>query len=160
MSKSADIGSKRLIGLAPTAWVQWLTGDNRIEAVELLSQEFQWVARANDVLIKAQSPEIGEFLVADEIQLRADKRIPRRIRAYAALAEERYDLPVFPVVLNILSTGAAQVMPSIYHTEVLGVRAYRGISHGESLGGRGQPGFRSAFDQPTAFVPIAQGRAG
>ena len=56
MAKSADIGSKRLISLAPNTWVRWLTGDPEAQALEFLSGEFQWVARAADVLIKAVSP--------------------------------------------------------------------------------------------------------
>ena len=42
MARSVDIGSKRLISLAPTPWVRWLTGDNRLEALDLLSGDFQW----------------------------------------------------------------------------------------------------------------------
>jgi hypothetical protein len=33
MAKGADIGSKRLISLAPTAWVRWLIGDSTVEAI-------------------------------------------------------------------------------------------------------------------------------
>ena len=87
MSKSADIGGKRLISLAPTAWARWVTGDPTVEVVELVGHEFQWVARANDVLIKVQSTTHGAFLVANALQLRADRRRPRRIRSYASLAE-------------------------------------------------------------------------
>ena len=49
-AKTADIGSKRLISLAPTRWARWLTGDPTVEALDVLSGEFQWVSRANDVL--------------------------------------------------------------------------------------------------------------
>lgn len=55
MAKSADIGSRRLISLAPTEWVRWLTGDMTLEALDLLASEFQWISRANDVLIRAKS---------------------------------------------------------------------------------------------------------
>lgn len=102
MTHTADIGSKRLISLAPATWVRWLTGDPTAEVIDFLSGEFEWVARATDVLIKAQSATHGVFLVANEIQFRPDARMPQRIRAYAALAEERYALPVYPVVVNIL----------------------------------------------------------
>jgi len=33
-----------------------------------------------------------------EVQLRPDRRMPRRMRAYAGLAEERYGLLVYPIV--------------------------------------------------------------
>ena len=123
MSRSADIGGKRLIGLAPTAWVRWVTGDPTVEAVEVVGAEFQWVSRANDVLIKVQSPIHGPFLVANELQVRADRRMPRRIRAYAALAEERYELPVYPVVVNILPTAAGRDVAARYESAVLGLQA-------------------------------------
>ena len=96
MAKAVDIGSKRLVSLAPAAWARWLTGDESIKSVELLSGEFQWVSRANDVLIKVESVQHGVFLVANEMQLKPDKFILRRLRAYASLAEERYGLLVYP----------------------------------------------------------------
>ncbi len=49
MPKSADIGSKRLISLAPSAWVAWLTGCKDVVAQAVLSEEFQWIGRASDV---------------------------------------------------------------------------------------------------------------
>lgn len=59
MDKTADIGSKRLISFAPDAWVRWLTGDPAAEVIDFVSGEFQWVARATDVLIKVKSPRHG-----------------------------------------------------------------------------------------------------
>jgi predicted transposase YdaD len=123
MSKAADIGGKRLISLAPTPWVRWVTGDPAAEAVEVVGAEFQWVSRANDALIRVKSPTHGAFLVANELQVRADRRMPRRMRAYAALAEERYGLPVYPVVVNILPTAAGQEVIDRYDVELLGLRA-------------------------------------
>ena len=87
MTKTADIGSKRLISLAPDVWTRWLTGDPAVEVLDFLSGEFQWVARATDVLLKARSLRHGTFLIANEIQFRPDARMPQRIRAYAALDE-------------------------------------------------------------------------
>ena len=52
MTKTADIGSKRLISLAPEVWARWLTGDPAVEVLDFLSGEFQWVTRATDVLLK------------------------------------------------------------------------------------------------------------
>jgi hypothetical protein len=66
-TKSSDIGAKRLVSLAPTAWVRWLTGVDTAVSLDILSGEFQWVSRANDVLIRAHSPPHGDFLVANEI---------------------------------------------------------------------------------------------
>lgn len=102
MPKVADIGSKRLISLAPDAWVQWVTQRPDIQASAILASEFQWVSRESDVLVKATSPQHGEFLVLNELQLRYTPNMPRRMRVYAALAEEKYNLPVYPVLVNIL----------------------------------------------------------
>ena len=98
--KKADIGGKRLIGLAPTAWVQWVTQQPDVVAQEILGSEFQWVSRENDVLVKAHSPGQGEFLVLNELQLRYSPKLPQRMRTYAALAEEKYGLPTYPVLVN------------------------------------------------------------
>ncbi|MCB0091167.1 MAG: Rpn family recombination-promoting nuclease/putative transposase [Caldilineaceae bacterium] len=127
MAKAVDIGSKRLVSLAPAAWARWLTGDESIKSVELLSGEFQWVSRANDVLIKVESVQHGVFLVANEMQLKPDKFILRRLRAYASLAEERYGLLVYPVVVNILPRGAEWVQETSYHSELLGLTAHQDV---------------------------------
>lgn len=63
MAKKADLGSKRLISLAPNNWVRWITQDQTIEVQEFLSSEFQWIGRDNDVLLKVNSPDNGEFLI-------------------------------------------------------------------------------------------------
>ncbi|NEO03987.1 MAG: Rpn family recombination-promoting nuclease/putative transposase, partial [Moorea sp. SIO3I7] len=57
MAKPVDIGSKRLISLAPNAWVQWVTGNPQVRASQLLDAEFQWISRESDVIVKASSPE-------------------------------------------------------------------------------------------------------
>lgn len=126
MSKQkSDIGSKRLISLSPNQWVRWLTQNQNLTVQEILSSEFQWVARENDVLLKVSSPQEGEFLILNELQLRYIPRMPQRIRAYAALAEERYSLPVYPVLINILPISTNQVIPNYYHSEIMGMMAHQ-----------------------------------
>lgn len=114
-----------MISLAPQAWVRWVTGDPSAEALDFLSGEFEWVSRATDVLIKARSPRHGTFLVANEIQFRPDSRMPQRMRAYAGLAEERYGLPVCPVVVNLLAPRSNMVIPESYHSELMGLMAHQ-----------------------------------
>jgi predicted transposase YdaD len=82
-----------------------------VSAIELLDSEFQWISRQNDVLIKAFSPLCGDFLILNEIQLRYDPQMPRRMRAYTALGEEKFQLPTYPVVVNILPPAANTVIP-------------------------------------------------
>ncbi|MGK7902982.1 MAG: hypothetical protein AB4352_16545 [Hormoscilla sp.] len=67
--KPADIGSKRLVSLAPDGWVKWLMQSQDIEFREFLSSEFQWISRDSDLLLKAYSPQHGEFLILNELQL-------------------------------------------------------------------------------------------
>ncbi len=123
MAQKADIGSKRLISLAPDAWLQWVTGLPQITSLEFLSADFQWISREGDVLQKAFLPQQGEFLVLTELQLRFDRRMPQRMRLYAALAEERYGLLTYPVLVNILPPPRNASTPSFYQSELLGLRA-------------------------------------
>jgi predicted transposase YdaD len=123
--KKSDIGGKRLVSLSPEAWVRWLTQKPEISVREILSSEFQWISRANDSLIKVCSPDREEFLVLNELQLRYTNKMPLRINAYAALATERYNLPVFPVLINILPNSQNEKIPSVYHSEILGMMAHQ-----------------------------------
>ncbi len=86
MAKRADIGSKRLASLDPEAWARWALENPRAEVRDLLATEFQWISRESDVLMRVYTPEQGEFLLLNEVQLRYDPRMPLRIQAYAALA--------------------------------------------------------------------------
>ena len=105
--------------------MRWLTDNSELTVREILSSDFQWVARENDVLLKVYSPQDGEFLLLNELQLRYSPKMPQRIRAYAALAEERYSLPVYPVLINILPISTTQVIPSFYHSEIMGMMAHQ-----------------------------------
>lgn len=68
MPKAVDIGSKRLVSLAPNAWLEWVTGRSDIVARDIVTADFQWVSRASDVLVRAYSPRLGEFLVLNEVE--------------------------------------------------------------------------------------------
>ncbi|MBT9161124.1 MAG: hypothetical protein DDT26_02425 [Dehalococcoidia bacterium] len=76
MPKKADIGCKRLISLDPHAWSCWVTGKPQLEFAALLDSDFQWLSRHGDVLIRAWEPQLGEFLIANEIQLRYSDDMP------------------------------------------------------------------------------------
>ncbi|MGB8702310.1 MAG: Rpn family recombination-promoting nuclease/putative transposase [Thermosynechococcaceae cyanobacterium] len=157
MPKAADIGGKRLISLAPDAWVQWVTQSADVMAREILNSEFQWVSRQNDVLIKAFSPQYGEFLILNELQLRYNNRIPRRMRAYVALAEEKYNLPTYPVLVNILPPASTVTVSDRFEANFMGLQArqdYRVIN-------LWQVDASIVFDQSISallpFVPVLQG---
>jgi predicted transposase YdaD len=157
MAKAADIGGKRLISLAPDAWVKWVTQRSDVVAGEILASEFQWISRDTDVLVQAYNRQIGNFLVLNELQLRYTNRMPQRMRAYAALAEERYNLPVYPVLINILQPTPGVVIATSYESEVFGLRAlqeYRTINLWEI-------DVEIVFQQPLPsllpFVPVLKG---
>ncbi len=78
------------------------------------------------------------------------------MRAYAALAEEKYQLPTYPVLINILKTSDTQI-PTRYESNVAGLQArqdYRVINLWEV-------DVNIAFEQPLPsllpFVPILKG---
>ncbi|MDZ7957500.1 MAG: Rpn family recombination-promoting nuclease/putative transposase [Aulosira sp. DedQUE10] len=156
MSKPADISTKRLISLAPDNWVKWVTQIPDVIAGEILNSEFQWISRESDVLIRVESPQHGEFLVLNELQLRYKPEMPRRMRAYAGLAEEKYNLPTYPVLINILKTSNTQI-PTRYESTIAGIEAYQDYR----VINLWEVDASIAFEQPVPsllpFVPILKG---
>jgi len=121
---AADTGSKWLIGQSPEAWVRWVLQDPTVQVEAQLSTEFQSLTRLSDSLLRVS--RAGEtFLVLTEVQLRPDPRMPRRLRAYTALAEEKYDLLVYPIVFHLLPPGREQETAKVYHSELLGLIAHQ-----------------------------------
>ena len=157
MAKVADIGSKGLINLAPDAWVKWVTQRPEVVAKEILGSEFHWISRETDVLVKAYSATHGDFLVLNELQLRYTTQMPLRMRTYAALAQERYRLPTYPVLINILPPSSSLTIVSSYEQEFLGLRAiqdYRTINLWEI---DAEIVFQQPLPSLLPFVPILRG---
>ncbi|WP_159788855.1 DUF4351 domain-containing protein [Sodalinema gerasimenkoae] len=121
--KKSDIGSKKLVSLVPESWASWLTNCPNIKVEELLDSNLQWVGRENDSLMKVSTPELGLFLLLVELQLRYHRKMPLRVRAYTALAGEKYELPVYPVLINILPHVKDPQIPSCYESEFNEIRA-------------------------------------
>lgn len=95
-------------------------------------------------------------MLLNELQLRYQSQMPRRMRAYTALAEEKYNLPTYPVLINILKTGNNEI-PTSFTSNIAGLRAiqdYRVINLWEI-------DVNIAFQQPLPsllpFVPILKG---
>ena len=157
MSKKADIGSKRLISLAPEQWVKWVTQIPNVQVRDIITSEFQWVSRESDVLVRAYTPEDGEFLVLNELQLRYKPEMPLRMRAYAALAEERYNKPTYPVLINVLPPASYVTIPTRYESQFRGLQArqdYRVINLWEV---DAELVFQQPLPSLIPFVPILQG---
>lgn len=125
MVKTVDIGGKRLISLVPDEWVQWVTQSSQVNASELLDSEFQWVSRQGDIVIKACDSEGKTFLVLTELQLYYTDELPQRMRNYVALAEEKFKLPAYPVLVNILPPSKNTMVVDHYEHEFMGIRAFQ-----------------------------------
>jgi predicted transposase YdaD len=155
MAKKADIGGKRLISLAPDNWVRWVTQRAELQAREILGSDFQWISRENDVLIRTYSPQDKrEFLVLNELQLRYSEKMPRRMRAYAALAEEKYQLATYPVLINILPSDSPIEIVDCYQSDCYGLQArqdYRVINLWEVA-------VELVFEQPIRIRSILRGK--
>ncbi|KAI9129340.1 DUF4351 domain-containing protein [Acaryochloris sp. CCMEE 5410] len=154
MPKVSDIGGKRLLGLAPDAWAQWVTQQTDVIALEILGSEFQWVSRENDVLMKVESPAHGEFLILTELQLRYTDKMPLRMRAYAALAQESYNLPVYPVLVNILPHSASTVVSRRFESDFLGLQARQDYCVINLWEVDAETVFERSLDTLLPFVPI------
>jgi len=120
----ADISSKYLLTGEPEKWIRWLLEDATVQVEERLSGEFQFILRQSDELFRLRGQH-GPFVLVVEIQLRVDPRMPRRVRAYTALAEEKYNLSVYPVVFYLLPPGAGVALPGSYHSEFMGLVAHQ-----------------------------------
>jgi predicted transposase YdaD len=154
VAKASDIGGKRLLGLAPDAWARWVTQDDDVIALEILGSEFQWVSRENDVLMKVRSPIHGEFLILNELQLRYTDKMPLRMRAYAALAQERYGLPVYPVLVNILPPPSTVVVSNCFESNFLGLQARQDYCVINLWEVEAETVFEQSLDTLLPFVPI------
>lgn len=154
MAKTTDIGGKRLLGLAPDTWAQWVTQQPDVVAREILNSEFQWVSRENDVLMKAYSPLHGEFLILTELQLRYTVTMPLRMRAYGALAQEKYGLPVYLVLVNILPPASTMDVRDRFESDFLGQRAYQDYCVINLWEVEAETVFERSLDTLLPFVPI------
>ncbi|BAZ17781.1 hypothetical protein NIES4071_96610 [Calothrix sp. NIES-4071] len=133
MAQPADISSKRIIGLEPVQWAQWITGSSNITVKEVVNSEFQWVSRDSDVLIKASNPQHGDFFILNELQLRYKAKMPRRVRAYTGLAEEKYELPVYPVLINFIKDSNTSI-PTKFKSKFMGLVAPDRLPSNKSMG--------------------------
>jgi predicted transposase YdaD len=123
MAQVADVTTKLMVGISPEAWAKWAAPVEEVSECELITGEFQWLSRASDAVLRVVSPGIGEFILILELQLYYLLRMPVRLRAYAGLAEEKYNLPVYPVLINLLRPGRGTQIPDRYESDFLGLKA-------------------------------------
>ena len=123
MAQAADVTTKLMVSISPEAWAKWAAPVQEVTECEVISGEFQWLSRASDAVLRVVSPGIGEFILIIELQLFYLLRMPVRLRAYAGLAEEKYNLPVYPVLINLLRPGQGTKIPDRYESDFLGLKA-------------------------------------
>ena len=90
---------------------------------EVISGEFQWLDRASDAVLRVVSEQWGEFILIIEMQLRYREDMPLRLRCYTGLAEEKYRLPVYPVLIVMLPPASGVTIPERYESNFLGLEA-------------------------------------
>lgn len=142
------------MGLAPDAWAKWVTQQDDVVALEILGSEFQWVSRENDVLMKVRSPIHGEFLILTELQLRYTIKMPLRMRAYVALAQEKYGLPVYAVLVNILPPSDQTIVSDRFESNFLGLRSRQDFHVINLWEVDAEMVFEQSLDTLLPFVPI------
>ncbi len=153
---AADTGSKWLISHSPEAWVRWVLQDPTLQVEAQLSTEFQHLTRLSDSLLRV-SRTGDPFLVLTEVQLRPDPRMPRRLRAYAALAEEKYDLLVYPIVFHLLPPPGGQPIAEVYHSELLGLVAHQDFAVIKAWELEAEAVLREGNLALLPFVPLMRG---
>jgi predicted transposase YdaD len=119
-----DISGKYLIDRDPVGWVHWLFEDPTLEVIQILSPEFQFVARHTDFLVKVRDHN-GEFCILIELQLQYDATIPLRTLIYSGLAQQKFSLPVAPIVVYLTPPPAGVDLPDHYHAEFMGFTTHQ-----------------------------------
>ena len=120
MSQKADISGKQTINIYNRAWAEWVLQDQEIVVEAELSGEFQFIGRASDSLLRVRSKNEKSFLSLTELQLRHDKKMPKRTTAYAALARHKYNLEVYVTIIYLLPPSKGTSIASSFHSEFMG----------------------------------------
>ena len=117
-----DILSKCISERFPADFAELIFGKN-IRNIEALPRELPLTEHRSDCLARI-SEEGHEFILHIEFQTSHDPKMPKRMLSYYARIMDKYDLPVYPVVIylnpkdadkNIENTHAS----SIYNREIL-----------------------------------------
>ncbi len=119
-----DIGGKYLIDRDPEGWVRWLLNDPTLDLVQILSSDFQFVARASDSLLEVRRAD-KHFGVLAELQLYYDDDMPERIYVYTGLARQKFDLPIVPVIVYMIPPGEDQEISTAYHEEFMALVSHQ-----------------------------------
>jgi predicted transposase YdaD len=119
-----DLSSKTIIHFYNQVWLEWLLQQSLTVESEL-SSEFQFIGRASESLLQVYNPQYGRFLALTELEFSPKPRTPTRLTAYAALAREKYDLPVFVTVVYFRPPPADTQIESAFHSDFCGQVAHQ-----------------------------------
>ncbi|MEZ4866220.1 MAG: hypothetical protein R3C14_33190 [Caldilineaceae bacterium] len=120
-----DTSGKYTIHLYARAWAEWIVDLQQLEITAELSGEFQFIARATDVLLKVKNEQAEEFLSLTDLQLQYDDNMDRRLAAYAALAREKYRLEVHVAVVYLRPPPEGKSVARSFHKEFMGQIAHQ-----------------------------------
>lgn len=119
-----DLSSKSIIHFYNHVWLEWLLKQPLVVEAEL-SSDFQFIGRASDSLLQVYNPQDGHFLALTELEFNPKPRTPTRLTAYAALAREKYNLPVFVTVIYFRPPPADTTIESVFHSDFRGQQAHQ-----------------------------------
>ena len=118
-----DLNTKSTIPFYQQVWLEWLQQPLIIEAE--LSSDFQFIEGTSSSLLQVYTPQDGRFLILTELEFSPKPRTPTRLTAYAALAREKYDLPVFVTVIYFRPPPADTTIESVFHSDFRGQQAHQ-----------------------------------
>jgi predicted transposase YdaD len=79
------------------------------------------------------------------------------MKAYAALAEEKYNLPVYPVLINILPNSLTEIIPNYYQSDFKGIKSYQNYQVINLWEVEANLVFEQKIDSLLPFIPILKG---
>jgi predicted transposase YdaD len=135
--------------------IHWCQGVEDASGCRIVSGKLQIESRATDALVQVAHSSVGEFLALFEIQTQYIKEMPRRMRAYTALAEEKYKLPVYPILINISPYGGE--IPTRYESNFLGLQARQDYTVINLWEISAEEVLSQSFTALIPFVPVMRG---
>jgi hypothetical protein len=125
MALQIDICLELLVNLSPDGWAQWITGLNDVVVMDLIHIPCPWVRGDRELLIKVKSGRQGEFMVLNRWELDYNRNVPGRIAASAGMAREKYRLPVYPVLVNVLRPSYETVISNSFESSCFDLQVRR-----------------------------------
>jgi predicted transposase YdaD len=121
-----DLSGKQTVHLYALAWAEWLLRRSqlKVEIEAELSEGLQFIVRESDILLQVKG-KAGRFLVLTELQTYYDPNMARRLAAYAALAREKYQHPVYVTVVYLLPPPSNAAPAKAFHEEFMGQMAHQ-----------------------------------